>query len=468
MGRHPRKLDLAAWFDGEGSDRVGSHVMRCHRCQRHVDELSRLRSWLRAQPFVQMGDPDDAPSPPAQRTRSRRPLVAAAALVATVLVVAESGEAPPGLNASSSNTTTTAVRRAAPPIAAPVAEDDVAAPISEVIPPSRPPAASATGPASSSGTSRPRQTTLAHPLRLGLIVPTAGAMAAEGAEVAAVVRQRVDAANAAGGVAGVPVQLVTASAEDPDAVSRLSGRSDVLVGGFGVASAPGGTPWLLPADPAITGPDVVAAEPTARLAGLQLADVLRRQGLNGAVGVVVGPGPDSALGAGLASGTPTTSVNAKEGTTCVPEVSALRRAGAVALAVAGPPDLASRCMKAAFQALWLPPFGTVLAPSAAYAGLHTLPEALGARTILGLPWPTADTPGAARFRSTTNSTSYRALVSYAATELAIEVARQKGGVSVAAVGQGAWRSDLFDLDGVTTRVNNLVAAFLGTWLSRLI
>jgi ABC-type branched-subunit amino acid transport system substrate-binding protein len=465
MGRHPRKIDLATWFDGEGSDRVGGHVLRCHRCQRHVDELARLRSWLRAQPFVAMRDPDDAPSPVRERRRARRPLVAAAALAATVMVVAESGDAPSGLNAASSGTTTTVVERTDRITVVDVPDDDVRPVISELATPESTPGSA---PPASSANARPRQTTVANPLRLGLIVPTTGALAAEGAEVTAVVRQRVDAANAAGGVAGVPIELATAPAENPDAVSKLGDKVDVLVGGFGTASAPGDTPWLLPADPAVVGPAVVPAELTSKVAGSELAGVLRRQGLNGVVGVVVGSGPDSALAAGLASKTATTSVTAKEGTTCVPEVTALRKTGAVALAVAGPPDLAARCMKAAFQTLWLPAFGTVLAPSAAYAGLHTMPEAIGARTVLGLPWPTADTPGAARFRSTTRSTSYRALVSYAATELAIEVARQKGGVSVQAVEQGAWRSDLFDMNGLQSRVNNLVAAFLGTWLSRLI
>lgn len=466
MGRHPRKIDLATWFDGEGSDRVGGHVLRCHRCQRHVDELARLRSWLRAQPFVAMRDPDDAPSPAPARKRARRPLVAAAALVATAMVVAESGDAPPGLDAASSGTTTTMVERTDRITVVDVPEDDVRPVVSELATPES--TARSPAPPASSLDARPRQTTVANPLRLGLIVPTTGTLAAEGAEVTAVVRQRVDAANAAGGVAGVPVELATAPAENADAVAQLGEEVDVLVGGFGAASAPGDTPWLLPADPTLAGPNVVPAELTSKVAGSELAGVLRRQGLNGVVGVVVGSGPDSALAAGLASRTATTSVTAKEGTSCVPEVTALRRTGAVALAVAGPPDLAARCMRAAFQVLWLPAFGTVLAPSAAYAGLHTMPEAIGARTVLGLPWPTADTPGAARFRSTTRSTSYRALVSYAATELAIEVARQKGGVSVQAVEQGAWRSDLFDMDGLDSRVNNLVAAFLGTWLSRLI
>jgi hypothetical protein len=93
-----------------------------------------------------------------------------------------------------------------------------------------------------------------------------------------------------------------------------------------------------------------------------------------------------------------------------------------------------------------------------------MPEAVGARTVLGLPWPTSTAPGAARFRANTSSLSYRALVSYAATELAIDVARQQGGVSLQSIADGLWRNDLIDLSGLTSRVNTLVVAFLGTWL----
>ncbi|MGH9283496.1 MAG: hypothetical protein ACRD0S_11245, partial [Acidimicrobiales bacterium] len=207
------------------------------------------------------------------------------------------------------------------------------------------------------------------------------------------------------------------------------------------------------------------AERTARLAGAQLGNALRRQGLTGVVGVVLGSGPDAGLAAGLASKVASTSVTAQESGTCGPEIAALRRAGAMALAVAGAPDLAAKCMRAAFGSAWFPAYGTVLAPSAAYAGLQAMPEALGARTVLGLPWPTSQAAGAARFRATTESTSYRALVSYAATELAIDVARQQGSLSVGSVEAGSWRTDLLDLVGLSNQVNTLVFAFLGTWLS---
>lgn len=457
---HPRKQELGAWFDGEGRDRVGAHVLGCNRCQRYVSELSRLRSWLRVQPFVAMTDqPDGAAADRA--ARSRRPLVLVAALLVAFVLVVDRTEAPIPLQASSPTTTTApSTTVAESPSSAPV--DDTGSGELAATTPSTSTAPS-TNSVSSQALARAREPSSPRPLRLGLIVPTTGTMAAEGKDVVSVVRQRVENANAGGGVAGLPVELEVAPAESAEAVAALVKRVDALVGGFG-AEPPPGVPWLLPADPTISGPSVLPAEMTSRMAGAQLGTVLRSQGINGPVGVVVGTGPDAALGAGLASKTPISSVVAQESGTCAPEIAALRRAGAVALAVAGNPQLAAKCLRAAFAAAWLPAFGRILAPSAAYAGLQTMPEALGARTVLGLPWPTSTAPGAARFRATTESTSYRALVSYAATELAIDVARQQGVVSVESVDAGTWRTDLVDLSGLTNRVNTLVSAFLGTWL----
>lgn len=466
---HPGKLELGAWFDGEGRDRVGAHVLRCSRCQRHVSELSRLRSWLRAQPFVAMGD-DDTVAEIERPARGKRPAVVLAALLALFLVVADRAEVPSQLTALAPGSTTTVgppAHQEAPTTAAAkapaAAAFDAPAPTAPAPRQAQAPAVPDPSSVSEQALARSRQPAAPNPLRLGLIVPTKGTMASEGAEVTEVVRQRVAAANAAGGVAGVPVELEVAPAEDAAAVAALAKRVTVLVGGFGVG-APEGTPWLLPADPAIAGASVIPAESPARAAGVQLATLLRRQGINGAVGVIVGAGPDAALAAGLASKTPTVTVTAQESGTCGPEITSLARSGAVALAVAGSPDLAAKCLRAAFRSAWRPAFGTVLAPSAAYAGVQAMPEAMFARTVLGLPWPTSTAPGAARFRATTSSTSYRALVSYAATELAIDVARQQGGVSLESVEAGLWRNDLIDLSGLTTRVNTVVFALLGTWI----
>ncbi len=467
---HPGKLALGAWFDGEGPDRVGAHVLRCSRCQRHVSELSRLRSWLRTQPFVAMGE-DNRVREAAPPAHGKKPIVVLAALLAAFLVVADKADVPRQLTASAPRATTTTAAAAAaagaeePPTTvaaeAPAAEPE-AAPAADHAPRLQPSTSDA-GTVSQQALARARQPSATQPLRLGVIVPTRGTSAAEGTEVAEVVRQRVAAANAAGGVAGVPVELGVAAAEDAAAVAALVSRATVLVGGFG-AEAPQGIPWLLPADPAIAGDSVIPAESPARSAGIQLASLLRKQGLTGTIGVIVGPGPDAALAGGLAAKASTTTVNAQESGNCDREVATLARSGVVALAIAGSPDLAAKCMRAAFRALWRPIFGTVLAPSAAYAGLQSMPEAIGARTVLGLPWPTSAAPGAARFRSTTESLSYRALVSYAATELAIDVARRQGGVSLESVEAGIWRNDLIDLTGLTSRANTLVVAFLGTWL----
>jgi len=464
---HPGKLALGAWFDGEGPDRVGAHVLRCSRCQRHVSELSRLRSWLRTQPFVAMGEDDlfvdDIPA-----ARSKKPIAVLALLLAAFLVVADRSDVPRELTASAPRTATTTAAPAAAEapsttaaVEVPAAEESTAP--AEDAPRVQPPSTADAGSVSEQALARARQPSAPQALRLGVIVPTHGTMATEGAEVAEVVRQRVAAANTAGGVAGVPVELEVAAAEDAAAIAALAKRATVLVGGFG-AAAPEGIPWLLPADPAIAGNSVIPAESPARSAGIQLASLLRRQGLAGMIGVIVGSGPDAALAGGLATKASTTTVNAQESGNCAAEIAQLSRSGAVALAIAGSPDLAAKCMRAAFRAAWRPIFGTVLAPSAAYAGLHAMPEALGARTVLGLPWPTSAAPGAARFRATTDSQSYRALVSYAATELAIDVARRQGGVSVDSVEAGIWRNDLIDLTGLTSRVNTLVVAFLGTWL----
>lgn len=467
---HPGKLELGAWFDGEGRDRVGAHVLRCNRCQRHVSELARLRSWLRAQPFVAMGDDDTVADLEQPAPRGKRAAVVAAALLAVFFVIADRADVPRQVTALAPGSTTTVGPPAHQEPPSTTASDmpsestpDAPTPAAVAQPRTQTPAVRDARSVSEQALARSRQPTAPNPLRLGLIVPTRGTMASEGAEVTDVVRQRVAAANAAGGVAGLPVQLEVAAAEDTAAVTALAKRVTVFVGGFGV-DAPEGTPWLLPADPSIAGDNVIPAEAPARVAGVQLGALLRRQGITGPVGVIVGSGPDATLGAGLATKTPTTTVTAQESGTCGPEVTSLARSGAVAMAVAGSPDLAAKCMRAAFRSAWHPAFGIVLAPSAAYAGLQAMPEALGARTVLGLPWPTSAAPGAARFRATTSSLSYRALVSYAATELAIDVARQQGGVTLESVQAGLWRNDLIDLAGVTSRLNTTVVAFLGTWL----
>lgn len=464
IARHPNKLALGAWFDGEGPDNVGSHVARCGRCRRRVADLARVRSWLRAQPFVAMADEADEPS---SSGRAWRPVLVAASLLVAYLAVPgfagrDSGRSSGPLNALAGDS----VDRSVSPSSTAAGGDPAAS--ADVSPP--PPAAATPGPASNGGLSRSAQNSVARlrtwnaPLRLGLVVPTIGPLAREGAEVREVVQRRVQAANTSGGVAGVPIELVVVPAEDRAAIEAMADTVKAIVGGFG-AEVITSTPWLFPADPLVTGPNVVPAEASPRAAGAQLASDLRAEGLAGLVGVVVGTGPDAAMANGLATKANVTTVLARKDTNCLTEVAALRRAGAMVLAVAGDSDLAVSCVRAAARSsIWQPRLGPLVPPSAAYAGIAALPEATGLRTVLALPWPTSSAPGAARFRATTASQSYRALVSYAATELAIDVARQTGTVSLVSMSGRSWNSDLLKLDGVTNLAGTVVSALLGTWL----
>ena len=462
MFGHPRGRELGAWFDGEGADKVGGHVVRCSSCQRRVSELARVRAWVRAQPFFAMSEETGIAAPPQRRWKPAA-VLAVVGLVSMLLFADGKHDA--------MGTRTVLDRLAGdrdgllattPEIAAGDPTDRV--PVAEELPeaaPLEPPAQDvAPAPAAPPGVQPPPSNA---PLRLGLVVPTTGRLASEGTEVTEVVKRRVDAANVAGGVAGFPVELVVVAAEDTAALASLPRLGVMaLVGGFGTAPPPD-VPWLFPADPTLAAGNVVAAEAPARAVGAQLASWLRGQGLDGTVGVVVGSGPDTALAAGLASRAATTVTTARPDTSCGAEVAALQRAGAVAVAVAGDPDLAARCLRALSRSAWRPRLGALVAPSAAYARLHTAPEAWGARTVLALPWPTSPAPGAARFRAIAQSTSYRALVSFAATELAIDVARQRSAVSLASLSAGTWRSDLFDLTGTAAR-GVVVVAGPDIWL----
>lgn len=282
--------------------------------------------------------------------------------------------------------------------------------------------------------------------------------------MARALERAVELANRAGGVGGRPVELSTAPAHDPGAVLAMSKSVDAFVGGAG-AAAPVGIPWIFPADPAIDGGSVLAAEATPRDVGDRMAADLDLREVPGVVGAIVAPGPDAGLADSFAARRQTVRVSLAEGEGCAAAVRTLRRQEATVLVLAGPPGLVERCTEAAAFIAWRPPGGVIVPPSAAYGHVERGSAAQGVRTVLGLPWPDSDTPGGNRYRAAVpGGDSYRALVSFAAVELAVQVARAEGTVRMDRVRTGTWRSDLFHLEGGRHRERPVVVASLSTWL----
>jgi hypothetical protein len=445
MRRHPTARALAAWFDGEDVGDQRDHVAGCERCRRRVHELGRVRAVVRGETI---------PAPLGRARRGWVPIAAPAALalVGALLLATSPGtlRAPFRMARDLLDPSGDTARRGGPPTSValgrpgrPSAPDGAQgqAPSKRPIPPTSTPAASRTS------------------LRLAVIVPATGPDSTAGAEVVTAVRRVVDGANRTGGVGGRPVQLVVVAAEDDAEVAGLRSRADVAVGGFG-ATPP--VPWVLPADAAGDGA-IVAAEATPYDAGALLGADMVRRGIRGEVGVVIGPGPDASLADGLARAVPVTSV-AAGGDGCDGAVRELRGRLVSALAVAGPPDVARRCLEAAARLGWRPPGGVVLPPSAGYAGIHLAPYALGTRTVLGVPWPSSEEPGAARFRSAMGAkASYRAIVSFAAAELAIAAARSGEPFRAEALLSGSWHTDLVAIESGINRSAAVVVASGDGW-----
>jgi hypothetical protein len=297
------------------------------------------------------------------------------------------------------------------------------------------------------------------PLRLGAVVPGGD----DAGEIVGALRRAVELANQSGGVGGRPVELSMAPDRDPGAIEALARTVHALVGGRG-AIPPSGPLWLFPADPYAAGLRVVPAEASPSQVGARLAEDLDSRGVPGAVGAVVGGGPDAALADGIATGRTVIRVPLPPGAACGDALRSLRRRAVAALALAGPPDLVERCTDAAALLAWRPPGGVLVPPSAAYAHLERRPSAQGSRTVLGFPWPGGDDPGARRYQSAVpGGRSYRALVSFAAVELAVQIARADGTIRADRVTTAEWRSDLFHLDHGRPLRRPVMTASLGTW-----
>jgi hypothetical protein len=504
--RHPSPLELGAYFDGEPVEGVSQHVARCRRCRESLEELHGVRSAVR-------GELDLTDGSARRRGRWTVALIPVAASVALLLAVA----APPGgLPVTRVQNADDAGLASAPPehLAAPVEPQDVTAPPSPAVdaepvgpaaplatgggkggdtravragdgaakaaasgsrttddaapavgaPSGKPAAGRAGAAAASAPASRPVPPPTG-PLRLGVPVPTRGPSASEGDEVMRAVKAVVEQANDRGGVAGRRVSVVRVPTDvDADRVEAL-GKVDALVGGFAI-EAPAGMPWIMPADMIPAGPDVAAGELAAERAGAALgAELATRSSHGGTIGAIVTAGPDAGLAAGLARARPVHTVEAGRGTSCDQEIFALRKREVAARALAVPPDLARRCAAAAARMGWRPAGGLLLAPSAVYAHLERDLVTQGARSAVALSMPNAEDPGSNRFRrSAPGCDSYRSLVSFAAAELALSAARASNGLlSVAAVRDRHWRSDLYEVAGGEHTRANVVSVRFGRW-----
>lgn|GEM_PF-2868599 len=477
--RHPGRLALQAWFDGEGDDELAWHIGRCARCFARVERLAAVRQAVRSAATAPPGVPVE-PTGPAAAAAGRegtarlrwhvrgRSVLAGIGALAMVAGAAGAAAAAGGALRGAPHHAGSGpiVSRSAPASLAPAAAPSPG-PRTASRAGGSAPAGAGSGTGVTPGPAPAPAGAAPSGLHLAVIVPTAGPEASEGAAVVAAVTRAVDLANATGGVRGAPVSLQVVSAQDPAAIASLAGSVDAVVGGFG-ATPPTGVPWLLPADPLAQGTDVVPAELDPATVGADLAGALVASGLTGPVGVVEGSGPEAAMASGVATRAPTVDVPLPTGTGCVPALTTLRARAVAAVALATDPAGAASCLQAMAALGWQPPGGVLVAPSAAYAGLATGTAGVaGVTTMLGLPWPTApDDAGAALFRSEAPGiTSYRALVSFAAVELAVEVARSAGTVTLGAVSAGSWHSGLVDFSGTTDAGVRRVVASGGGWVA---
>lgn len=495
LRRHPSRVQLETWFDGESAEgSLAWHLATCTSCFRYVDELSRIRAAVRrelrgaaaagaeaavgAGAFEETGDDLRAllPAvPPSAARAPRRRALALAAVPVVVLLVAGlvigvdragvRGTLSSALGAATSSTAGTTGRTSGDGTGTSGSTGSGRSATGGS--PAGTTAGGTTARSGNGGATGGRGTGPLVGLRLAVVVPTQGAGAADGTEITQAAQKAVAEADAAGGVNGGQVTLTVVPAENTGAVAALAGSVDAVIGGFG-AALPAGLQWFLPADPWAAGPGIVSSELSPEAAGARLGQDLLQRGVSGTVGVVQGTGQDAALATGLASVVPTTVVAAPVGGTCVPAVTALQAQGVAAVAVAGSPALASSCVAALAAGPWSPPGGILLAPSAAYAGVAStgVGPPSGVFTVLGLPWPTSSDPGAQRFRSDfPGFTSYRALVSYAAVEMAVEVARTTGAVSTAGMPGRTWRNDLYDFSGTANAGAAVVEEAAGGWVN---
>lgn len=480
MARHPSARTLMHLYDGElgpaEAAEVESHASSCPRCRAWLDDLASVGAVVRG---------DVVPSHPPARARSRRrsanwlprpwyeravpPLAAVGALAIVMSLVIANTPDNDGDVALGPGSPVQSVRLPAVPPPdesrpagiGTTSPTDGDGPTGSAGPPGStlprtPSGAGPTGAAESVVPTDPE----ADPVVVAVLVPGGQSGEAEAVHAVAVALAQ---ANAAGGIDGAPLELVAADANDPGAADALVDLDvDVLVGGYGASDEAWRTldeaavPWFGPAEVAPAAVDnVVPIEPPHAAAGALVAEALRSRDL-GDVAAIIGPGPEADLADGLETATKVTTVPRGSGTACRAALDSAGKSGAPVLALALAPEEVGGCLNAMTPA---DAFSQVVIPSTGVDEIaEGLPEGVGVAAALGAPAPDADRPGAARFRAATGiEHDYRALVTYAAAELAVSALRNdresplKGFAAA-----GIYRSDLLTLNPAASPPNSAV------------
>lgn len=426
LRRHPDGESLSAWYDGEVIDpRLSAHVDGCERCWATVRRFVDVDAAVRAGPLAPRADMRSRPG--------MRVLAAMAAVgVAAVVLVA----APPDRGRSPqrvANAGGAASSTVAPMPVGPVDPPSALQPSQDLGAAGGTPSGAGSSPAASG-------VDATHRLRLGVPLPGGDPRSSP---LAAEVWHAAQMAVA--GSPGVEVVPVTAGDRAPAGI-------DAVVGGW---SAP--SPVLVQTADGV----IVAADPDPERAGAVLADAA--VGEAELVGVIRGSGPDAAFGDGVSASRRVVSVDLATDSSCDREVRSMLARGAVAIALAAPPPAVRTCLAAVEASGARLPRGVLVPPSMMLEPESPRVAQLDVIGLAGLPMPTSDTPGAARFRQRTGGRSYRALLTFAGVELAVALDAAGPDIASAWRREPTWRGDLVAYDRGRNLGIHAVRASMDGW-----
>ena len=491
-GRHPSDVSLMAWHDGEleGDEAapITAHIEGCERCWTRAADFAAVDRVVSKASLLGAFQAADVPAfaSPAPRSPSRVGRVMASAVVAVLVVAtAVTLDLPRSRPVQAIRAAISSPERdadSAPPAKTTAREAALAADGPARVPAAPPAQASAhvgadeMGSASvdasavqGAGGSRtgvvpvPRVPVRTEPLRMALPLPLTTGELGERQEIIDAVDAVVDAANASGGVAGLPVRFDVVR---PDRLDDTSDRYEVVVGGvtsFGAAASSSTVPWVLPAVASTGEGPLIPPTPAPASAAAALVATLPADASVAIIDGDVAEKPFAdAITAALGARAKRVALDGRTG--CAPELRNAARMGASALVLAMRPSYAHDCLDALGGVTWNVSGGVIVPASMAFEPpTRSHAKRASIRIALGLPWPTWDDPASARFRQAARSTSYRAMVSFAAAELAILAARRSAGPLTYGAVAGDTDTDALALRGGTLARLHVAEAAAGGW-----